>query len=80
MRFGDKSIFFACFLFIISLGLGPGCDSGKKAVDEATGNRALKQYKKAKENLKKIEEKQKERDAQVPVEEEQENPENEKSN
>ncbi|PKN86277.1 MAG: hypothetical protein CVU51_07465 [Deltaproteobacteria bacterium HGW-Deltaproteobacteria-1] len=38
-----------------------GCDSGDKVIDEATGNRALKQYNVAKDKLKTIEEKQKEK-------------------
>jgi len=38
-----------------------GCDSGDKVIDEATGNRALKQYNMTKDKLKTIEEKQKEK-------------------
>lgn len=53
-----------------------GCDSGQKAIDEATGNRALKQYEKSKEDIKKIEEKQKERDKAAQDDENQENQEN----
>jgi len=53
-----------------------GCDSGKKAVDEVTGNRALKQYEKAKEDLKAIEEKEKEKYDAVSDEENQENQKN----
>ena len=29
-----------------------GCDSGEKALDEVTGNRAVKQYHKSKKGLK----------------------------
>ena len=36
-------------------------DSSDKVVDEATGNRALKQYEISKDKVKKIEEKQQER-------------------
>jgi hypothetical protein len=53
-----------------------GCDSGKKAVDEVTGNRALKQYEKSKEDVKAIEEKEKEKYDAVSDEENQENQEN----
>jgi hypothetical protein len=31
-----------------------GCDSGKKARDEVTGNRAVKQYDKSKKDIEKI--------------------------
>lgn len=31
-----------------------GCDGGKEAVDEATGNRAVKQYLKAKDDVERI--------------------------
>jgi len=36
-------------------------DSGDKVIDEATGNRALKQYEMTKDKVKKIEEKQQEK-------------------
>ncbi|RPI79813.1 MAG: hypothetical protein EHM45_01280 [Desulfobacteraceae bacterium] len=53
-----------------------GCDSGKKAVDEVTGNRALKQFEKAKDDVKALEEKTKERDKAALEEENQGNQEN----
>lgn len=53
-----------------------GCDSGKKAVDEVTGNRALKQFEKAKDDVKALEEKTKERDKAALDDEKQENEEN----
>jgi hypothetical protein len=44
------------FLFMHSCG-----DSGDQVIDEATGNRALKQYEMTKDKIKTIEEKQQER-------------------
>lgn len=38
-----------------------GCDSGEKAVDELTGKRAVKQFQKAKKDIEKIADKQKEK-------------------
>ena len=54
------------FAGIILLGMVLICmnacgESGDRAVDEATGNRALKQYEMTKDKVKKIEEKQQER-------------------
>ena len=39
---------------ILFLGMTGGCDSGKQAVDELTGNRAVKQFHKSKEDMDKI--------------------------
>ena len=54
------------FAGIILLGMVLICmnacgDSGDQVIDEATGNRALKQYEVTKDKLKTIEEKQQER-------------------
>lgn len=54
------------FAGIILLGMVLVCvnacgESGDRVIDEATGNRALKQYKVTKDKLKTIEEKQQER-------------------
>jgi hypothetical protein len=38
-----------------------GCDSGEKALDEVTGNRAVKQYHKSKKDLEKVTDQQSER-------------------
>ncbi|MBW2208576.1 MAG: hypothetical protein JRG79_16850 [Deltaproteobacteria bacterium] len=45
-----------------------GCDSGEKVVDEVTGNRAVKQYHKSKEDLSKITDRQEERFKDLPDE------------
>ena len=56
------SSFFMGLLVALSVCLGLfGCDSGKKAVDEVTGHRAVKQYHRAKKELSKIEEQQEKR-------------------
>jgi len=49
-----------------------GCDSGKEAIDEATGHRAVKQYQKSKKKIDEIAEKQAERYEGIPEEEEKE--------
>ena len=49
---------FGIFAGFILMG---GCDSGKSVVDEATGKRAVEQYKKAQERVGEIAEKQAER-------------------
>lgn len=64
------------FLSVILFSGLSGCDSGKKAVDEATGNRALQQFEKVKKDVKAIEEKEKEKYDAVSDEENQENQEN----
>ena len=46
-----------------------GCDSGKKVVDEATGNRAVRQFHKSKEDIAKIGEQQEEKYGTIPGEE-----------
>jgi hypothetical protein len=56
----------ALLIALIGLGLIGGCDSGKEAIDEATGHRALKQYHKSKKDIEKIAEKQAERYEGIP--------------
>jgi hypothetical protein len=45
-----------------------GCDSGEKALDEVTGNRAVKQYHKSKKDLEKVTDQQNERLKSIPDE------------
>jgi hypothetical protein len=45
-----------------------GCDSGEKAIDEITGNRAVKQYHKSKKDIEKIADRQAERYESIPDE------------
>ena len=49
-----------------------GCDSGEKAIDEVTGNRAVKQYHKTKKDIENIAEKQAERYGTIPGDNEEE--------
>ena len=56
----------ALILGLISLGLIWGCDSGEKAIDEITGNRAVKQYHKSKKDIEKIADRQAERYESIP--------------
>lgn len=55
--------FQVCTLLIISFALAMfvGCDSGKKTIDQVTGNEAVKQYHKSKEDIDDIVDKQYER-------------------
>jgi hypothetical protein len=46
---------------LVGAGSIPGCESGEKAVDEVTGNRAVKQYRKIEEDVEKLESQQAER-------------------
>jgi len=60
--------YFSRVLLIALIGLGVigGCDSGKKATEEVTGHRAVKQYHTSKKDIQKIAEKQAERDKGIP--------------
>jgi hypothetical protein len=46
---------------LVGAGLIPGCESGEKVVDEVTGNRAVKQYRKIEKDIDKLESQQAER-------------------
>ena len=65
---------FCMVLVVAAVGLCMigGCDSGKEAIDEATGNRALKQYHKSKKDIEKIAEKQAKRYEGIPDDEQKE--------
>jgi hypothetical protein len=56
----------ALIIGLAALGMIGGCDSGEKAVDEITGNRAVKQYHKSKKDIEKIADKQAERYKSIP--------------
>jgi hypothetical protein len=51
------------------LGIFAGCDSGEKALDEITGNRAVKQYHKSKKKIEDISERQAQKYQSIPDEE-----------
>ena len=50
----------------MGLCVASGCDSGEKVIDEATGNRAVKQYHQSKDDLEKIADQQEKRFNGVP--------------
>lgn len=51
----------AVLIALVGVGLIPGCESGEKVVDEVTGNRAVKQYRKVEKDMEKLESQQAER-------------------
>jgi len=53
-------------IMLAGLGVVGGCDSGEKVVDEVTGNRAVKQYHKSKEDIGKIADQQAEKYSRIP--------------
>jgi len=55
---------------VACMGMIGGCDSGEKALDEVTGNRAVKQYHKSKKDLENIEDQQAERYRAIPEDDE----------
>ena len=58
----------AFILGLVTLSMIWGCDSGEKAIDEITGNRAVKQYHKSKKDIEKIADRQAERYKDIPDE------------
>ena len=63
----------AFILAFVTLSLISGCDSGEKAIDEITGNRAVKQYHKSKKDIEKIADRQAERYESIPDEDKESN-------
>ena len=58
-------------VLISALLLFAGCDSGEKARDELTGNRAVKQYHQSTKNVEKIVDRQTEKHKGIPDDEKQ---------
>ena len=54
---------------VFVLGIIGGCDSGEKAVDEITGNRAVKQFHKSKKDIEEIAGQQAEKLGNIPDDE-----------
>ena len=54
-------LFFLVPVMLVGFNMISACDSGKDVVDEATGNRAVKQYHQSKKRIDKIVEQQSER-------------------
>ncbi len=46
-----------------------GCDSGEKALDEITGNRAVQQYHKSKKDIERVSDRQREKLKSIPDDE-----------
>lgn len=70
MRRAIRKVFMVFIILTMAFGFLNGCsESGDKAIDEATGNRALKQYQATKDKLNAIDEKQKEKDQAIPGDE-----------
>jgi hypothetical protein len=64
-------VFFGIVLIaFVGIGLMAGCESGEKAVDEVTGNRAVKQYRKMEKDVERLETQQAERYKSILGEEE----------
>ena len=63
----------AFILCLVTLSVIWGCDSGKKAVDEITGNRAVKQYHKSKKDIEKIADRQAKRYESIPDDDKEDN-------
>jgi hypothetical protein len=63
--------FMGFIIWGMAFGFLNGCDSGDKVIDEATGNRAVKQYDESKDKLKAIDEQQKEKYQTIPGDEKQ---------
>jgi hypothetical protein len=61
----------AILVMISALALFAGCDSGEKARDELTGNRAVKQYHQSTKNIEKIVDRQTEKHKGIPDDEKQ---------
>ena len=59
-------------LMVVGLVVFSGCDSGEKARDELTGNRAVKQYHQSTKDIGKVVDRQTEKFKSVPGDEEQE--------
>ena len=59
-------------VMISALVIFAGCDSGEKARDELTGNRAVKQYHQSTKDIGKVVDRQTEKFKSVPGDEEQE--------
>ena len=70
MAYWKWRLFFILLLgSVFVLALTGGCDSGKEAVDEFTGNRAVKQYHKTKNDMEKIAGNQAEKFGRIPDDE-----------
>jgi hypothetical protein len=58
--------FLALLVILFSLAVFTGCDSGKKTIDDVTGNSTVKQYHKSEKDVKGIADQQSERLGTIP--------------
>jgi uncharacterized lipoprotein YajG len=58
--------FLTILVILFGLAVFTGCDSGKKTIDDVTGNTAVKQYQKSEQDVKGITDKQSERLGTIP--------------
>lgn len=56
-----RKVFVGLILWVMAFGVLIGCESGDKVIDEATGNRALEQYKATQKKLDTIDAREKEK-------------------
>ncbi len=61
--------FLTLLVILVSFSFFTGCDSASDVIDEATGNRAVKQYHRTTKKLDKIAEQQAERYGNIPGDE-----------
>ena len=66
-----RRFFIVLLISLAGFGIIYACDSGKNAVDEVTGNSAVKQYHKSKKDIGKIVNQQTERYNNIPGDEDQ---------
>ena len=69
MKNWNRSLGWFVSLLMAGLVVLWGCDSGEKALDEVTGNRAVRQYHKSKKDLEKVTDQQSERLKSIPDDE-----------
>ena len=65
--------FMALFFLLVGFCMIGGCDSSEKVVDEITGNRAVEQYEKSKQDIGNISDQQAERYSNIPGDDDEEN-------
>ena len=70
MKHSNGCRFFIPLLIAAGLCVAGGCDSGEKVIDEATGNRAVKQYHQSKDDIEKIAGQQEKRLNEIPGDDE----------
>ena len=74
MKYSEWPCFFLAMLILLfGLSMISSCDSGKKAVDEVTGNRAVKQFQKMEKDIQKIADQQAERYKSIPDDDNEDN-------